>query len=393
MACVAVGFDVPAARCRAWNRARRHPIPADALSAQLKAWPAARDALPTEGFHAVLRPDPVRVVPTAFATAADAAVRQRERPVGLRFGLHLSAFPGGAADLAQRLRGIAAGAEAAGFDAVYVMDHFRQIPQVGRAWDDFLESWTTLAWLAACTERVQLGTLVTGVTYRNVGHLAKIVATLDVLSGGRAVCGIGLGWFAAEHRAYGWEFPPVGERYALLEDALQALPVLWGPGGKPFRGRVLDLPDTAAYPRPLQAHVPLLLGGGGERRTLRLAARYADAANVLGDAATVARKASVLRAHCADVGRDPADVRLSHLTTALVGDDDAHVADLVDRLRPRGQDPARFAATVHAGTVADQVGRFRELADAGVGEVVVRLPDLTDPEPLTRMAAVIAAFR
>ena len=120
------------------------------------------------------------------------------------------------------------------------MDHFRQIPQVGRAWDDFLESWTTLAWLAALTERVRLGTLVTGVTYRNVGHLAKIVATLDVLSGGRAVCGLGLGWFAAEHRAYGWPFPPVDERYALLEDALAALPVLWGPGGKPFHGRVLQ---------------------------------------------------------------------------------------------------------------------------------------------------------
>ena len=128
------------------------------------------------------------------------------------------------------------------------MDHFRQIPQVGRAWDDFLESFTTLAWLAACTSRVRLGALVAGVTYRNVGHLAKIVATLDVLSGGRAVCGLGLGWFAAEHRAYGWPFPPVGERYALLEDALAALPVLWGPGGKPFRGRVLDLPDTRRLP-------------------------------------------------------------------------------------------------------------------------------------------------
>ena len=113
---------------------------------------------------------------------------------------------------------------------------------------------------------MRLGALVAGVTYRNVGHLAKIIATVDVLSGGRAVCGLGLGWFAAEHRAYGWAFPSVGERYALLEDALAALPVLWGPGGKPFRGRVLDLPDTAAYPRPLQERVPIVLGGGGERR-------------------------------------------------------------------------------------------------------------------------------
>lgn len=389
MSCVAVGFDTPPAQCRARNRARPHPVPAAALTAQLRAWPAVRDALPAEGFDDVLAPEPVRVVAPEF-TDSGATARQRAEPVGLRFALHLGEFPGGAATLRTRLREIAVAAEAAGFDAIYVMDHFRQIPQIGRAWDDFPESWTTLAWLAACTERVRLGTLVTGVTYRNVGHLAKIVATLDVLSGGRAVCGIGLAWFAAEHRAYGWDFPPVAQRYAMLEDALQALPVLWGPGGKPFHGRVLDLPDTAAYPRPLQEHVPIVLGGGGERRTLRLAARYADVANVLGDVATVARKAAVLRAHCAEAGRE---VELSHLTTALVGRNPAEVDALVERMRPRGADPARFAATVHAGTVDDHVGRFRELADAGVSEVAVRLPGLADPDPITRMARVIAEFR
>lgn len=388
MACVVVAFDTPAVQCRARNRARTHPVPAAALTAQLRAWPAVRDALPGEG--SVFPPQPVRVVPAAFVDSGPAAARQAERPVGLRFALHLGEFGGGADSLRRRLREIAVAAEAAGFDAVYVMDHFRQIPQVGRAWDDFLESWTTLAWLAACTERVQLGTLVTGVTYRNVGHLARIVATLDVLSGGRAVCGVGLGWFAAEHRAYGWDFPPVDARYALLEDALAALPVLWGPGGKPFRGPVLDLPDTAGYPRPLQEHVPIVLGGGGERRTLRLAACYADVANVLGDLPTVARKAHVLRSHCAQSGRE---VELSHLSTALVGGGTGEVDALVQRLRPRGADPARYAAAVHAGTVADHVGRFRELAEAGVAEVVVRLPGLVDAEPITRMAEVIRAFR
>jgi alkanesulfonate monooxygenase SsuD/methylene tetrahydromethanopterin reductase-like flavin-dependent oxidoreductase (luciferase family) len=237
---------------------------------------------------------------------------------------------------------------------------------------------------------VRLGTLVTAVTHRNVGHLAKIVATLDVLSGGRAVCGIGLGWFEAEQRAYGMGFPTRAERYALLEDALAALPVLWGPGGKPFRGRVLELPDTSGYPRPVQEHVPMVLGGGGERRTLPLAARYADVANVLGDLPSVARKAAVLREHCARTGRA---VELSHLTTALVGTDPAEVTALVEAHRPRGTDAARYAQQVHAGTVADHVGRFRELADAGVAEVAVRLPDLRDPAPLTRMADVIAAFR
>jgi alkanesulfonate monooxygenase SsuD/methylene tetrahydromethanopterin reductase-like flavin-dependent oxidoreductase (luciferase family) len=273
------------------------------------------------------------------------------------------------------------------------MDHFRQIPQIGRAWEDFLESYTTLAYLAACTERVRVGALVTGITYRNVAHLGKIVATLDVLSGGRAVCGLGLAWFAEEHLAYGWEFPPVGERYALLEDALQVLPLLWGQGSPAFRGRVLTVPEAVCYPRPLQEHIRVVVGGGGERRTLRLAARYADASNVFGDAAAVRHKAAVLRAHCEDAGRDPRQVELTHLSTALVGADDAHVGELVERLRPRRRDPARYAAEVNAGTVADHVGRFRELAEAGVREVMVRLPDLADTDPLDRMAKVISAFR
>ncbi len=390
LACVAVAFDTPAGVCRARNRARPHPVPAAVLTAQLKAWPAVRHALAGEGFDEVLAPEPVRVVPRAFLESAAAARRQQDDPVGLRFALHLGEFRGGAAGLRHRLREIAVAAEAAGFDAIYVMDHFRQIPQLGRAWEDFPESFTTLAWLAACTDRVRLGTLVTAVTHRNVGHLAKIVATLDVLSGGRALCGIGLGWFEAEHRAYGFGFPPLTQRYALLEDALAALPVLWGPGGKPFHGQVLDLPDTSGYPRPLQEHVPIVLGGGGERRTLPLAARYADVSNVLGDLPAVARKATVLREHCTRTGRA---VELSHLTAALVGRDPAEVAALVEALRPRGTDAARYAQQVHAGTVADHVGRFRELAEIGVAEVAVRLPDLRDPGPVSRMAEVIAAFR
>ncbi len=393
MPCVAVAFDTPPAECRARNRTRSKRIPGEVLTAQLRAWARTRDLMAGEGFAEVLAPAPVRVVPQAFVAATAAARRQQEQPTGLRFGLHLSSFPGGTAGIAARLREIAAAAEAAGFDAVYVMDHFRQIPQVGRAWEDFLESYTTLAYLAAGTDRVRLGALVTGITYRNVAHLGKIVATLDVLSGGRAVCGLGLAWFAEEHAAYGWPFPPVAERYALLEDALRLLPMLWGKGAPRFEGRTLTVPEAMCYPRPLQERVPIIVGGGGERRALRLAARYADAANVFGDAAAVRHKAAVLRAHCLDAGRDPAEVRMTHLSTALVGVDDAHVADLVERLRPRRQDPARYAGSVNAGTVDDHVGRFRELAEAGAHEVMVRLPDLTDPGPVERMSKVISAFR
>ena len=390
--CVAVAFDTPAAECRERNRNRAKRIPVDVLTAQLKTWRQVRDSLPAEGFDNILAPQPVRVVPEAFVAASAAAVRQREQPAGLRFGLHLSAFAftGGTVATADRLTEIATAAEEAGFDAIYVMDHFRQIPQVGRAWENFLESYTTLAYLAARTERVRLGTLVTGVTYRNIGHLGKIIATLDVLSGGRAVCGLGLAWFKAEHDAYGWTFPPTAERYALLEDALQALPLVWGKGSPAFAGRAIAIPEAACYPRPLQEHIPIILGGGGERRTLRLAARYADAANVLGDLDTVRHKASVLRRHCAEYGRE---VAMTHLCTTLVGDDDRHLTELVDRLRPSRVDAARYSTSVNAGTPTDHIGRFRQLAEAGVAEVTVRLPDLTDAEPLARMAKVIAAFR
>jgi F420-dependent oxidoreductase-like protein len=392
--CVAVAFDVSAAECRERNRRRVKRIPAAALSAQLRAWARTRPVLAAEGWDQVIAPRAVRVVPTAFADAAPAAARQRAEPGRLRFGLHLGryTFDGGSAAARDGLRALAAGAEAAGFDAIYVMDHFRQIPQVGRAWDDFLESYTTLAYLAACTERVRLGALVTGVTYRNPAHLGKIVATLDVLSGGRAVCGLGLAWFQAEHAAFGWDFPPTAHRYALLEDTLRLLPLLWGPGSPTFQGRVIAVPEAACYPRPLQEHVPIVVGGGGERRTLRLAARYADAANVFGDAATVRRKAAVLRAHCHDAGRDASQVAMTHLSTVLVGRDGREVDELVERLRPRRQDPARFAAAVHAGTVDDHVGRFRELAEAGASEVMIRLADLPEPAALERIAPVIAAF-
>ncbi|GAB3840138.1 LLM class flavin-dependent oxidoreductase [Kribbella italica] len=385
--CVAVAFDTPAAECRRRNRERAKRIPAEALTSQLKTWGVVKKELPGDGFDEVLQAaTEVRVVPEVFVTPEVRA--EVDAPQGLRFGLQLSSYThkGGRKSTGEWIRQVGVRAEAAGFDGVYVMDHFRQIPQVGRAWEDFLESWTTVAYLAACTERVRLGTLVSGITYRNVAHLGKIVATLDVLSGGRAVCGVGLGWFEAEHKAYGWEFPAVGERYALLEDALRLLPAMWGAGNKPFRGKVLDVPDTTCYPRPLQERVPLLVGGSGSR-TLRLAARYADAANVFGTPDQVREKAAYLKTR-------PRQIELTHLSTTLIGRDQREVDALVNQLRPRNQDPAKYAAAVNAGTVADQVSRFRELADAGAAEVMFSLPDLDDDlSPLDTAGEVIAAFR
>ena len=382
---VAVAFDVPAAECRARNRSRAggRPVPAKALAGQLGRWPAVLEELPDDGFDAVHPPGPVRVVDRQLVDAPAAARRQQEDPVALDFGLQIATFhgPGGTPAIGPRLAAVARAAEEAGFTSIWVMDHFIQIPQVGRHWDEMLDSWTTLGFLAAHTTTVTLGTLVTGVTYRNVAHLAKIAATLDVLSGGRAVCGLGGAWFEGEHKAYGFDFPPVRERFRLLEDALRLLPVMWGPGAPPFEGDVVKVEEAICYPRPIQERIPILVGGGGERRTLRLVARYADACNLFGDPATVRHKLEVLHRHCEELGRDPAEVRVTHLSSV-------HVTD---------EPPDNVQVAAVTGTVEEHIGRHRELAEAGVQTSIVRFVGRDhagfDVDAIEAFAPVIAAFR
>jgi alkanesulfonate monooxygenase SsuD/methylene tetrahydromethanopterin reductase-like flavin-dependent oxidoreductase (luciferase family) len=241
-----------------------------------------------------------------------------------------------------------------------------------------LESTAALGFLAASTSSIRLGALVSGISYRNVAHAAKIVATLDVLSGGRAFCGLGVAWFRREHDLYGWRFPPLAERYDLLEDALELLPLMWGKGTPRYEGRRVTIPAATCYPRPLQDHVPILVGGSGERRTLRLVARHADACNLFGDPATVARKVEVLRAHCADVDRDPSSVTVTNLSSAAIlgGSADA------------GERDGDVVATVE-----EQIGRYRGWAEAGVQEALVALRLDGTPAQVEAFAPVIAAFR
>jgi predicted kinase len=228
--CVAVVFDTPAAECRRRNATRLPRVPPAVLSGQLAAFARIRQTLVGEGFSDVLTAAPIRVVPASMtavpmtaapASTAPSAAATATSPAdgagGLRFGLQLSSFdaPGGPAALAVRLPTVARAAEEAGFDSVWVMDHFRQIPQLGRPWDDMLESGVTLGALAASTQRIRLGCLVNAVGYRNLGHLAKVVATLDVLSGGRAWCGVGAGWYANAStcsRTHSRRYPCCGAR-------------------------------------------------------------------------------------------------------------------------------------------------------------------------------------
>ena len=373
----AVLFDTPAAEVRKRNRARGSPVPPKVVGAQLREAAAAGERLASEGFAGVHAAEPVALVPRTFLTAPEAAARQQEDPMTLEFGLQVSRFdwPGHPATTAATLTDVARAAEEAGFTSLWVMDHFLQIPQIGREWEDMLESYTTLGYLAGVTGRLTLGTLVTGITYRNLAHLAKIVATLDVLSGGRAVCGLGAAWSEREHRLYGWEFPSRRERYALLEDALELLPLMWGPGAPRFEGRTVTVDEAICYPRPLQERIPILVGGSGERRTLRLVARHADACNLFGDPDTIRHKLAVLREHCAAERRDPETIAVTHLARArVIGDGEARAADA-------------------DATVEEHVGRYRELAEAGVQTAIVGIGDAAGPETVARFADVIAAFR
>jgi F420-dependent oxidoreductase-like protein len=381
-----VTFNADAATCRRRNKSRANSVPAKVLTAQLKKWTQVQADL-EPGFTEVHEPGTVSVVPASLLATAEPATRH------LNFGLLVSAFDWPDDEpIRDRLGNIAAEAEHAGFESIWVMDHFMQIPQVGREWDPMLESYSTLAYLAAKTSRVGLGALVSCVTHRSLGHLGKTIATLDVLSGGRARCGLGLGWFEREHRAFGYEFPSTAERYELLEDALQFLPLQWGPGAPEFVGHRFSSPEAIGYPRPLQPKIPILVGGSGEKRTLRLAAQYADACNLFGEPDVLAHKVSVLRDHCDELGRDPADVEVTQLSNVLVGVDQADLTDRIGALS-HGLTAEQFVTRTNGATVDAHVDRFARIADAGVDTVMVSLADIGLEGSATNFGQVIDHFR
>lgn len=283
----------------------------------------------------------------------------------MRLGLQIPSFtwPDGPAGLASRLRAIAQAADEGGFASLWVMDHFFQIPPVGPAERDMLEGYSALAFLAAATWRATLGTLVTGVSYRHPGILVKTVSTLDVLSGGRAVLGIGAAWFEREHAGLGVPFPPLGERFERLEEALRIAKQMWSGEVAPFAGRHYRLAETLCVPQPLRRpHPPILIGGMGEKRTLRLVARHADACNLFTymGAAEVGRKLEVLRRHCDAERRDYDAIERTTLGTV--------------QLAPGKQTPA------------DVVRELGALAKVGVQHAIVNLPNVHEIAPVERLA-------
>ena len=275
----------------------------------------------------------------------------------MKLGLQIPSFtwPGGTEAIGPTLGRVARQADDIGLDSIWVMDHFFQIRGVGPAEDPMLEGWTTLGFLAANTSRARLGLMVGGVHYRLPGLWAKAATTLDVLSGGRAWLGIGAAWNEVESRGLGFPFPPLGERFEMLEETLQIAHGMWEGergseaafAGRQYRAeRLLNSPQSISRPR-----VPIMIGGGGERKTLRLVAQYADATNVFGGPEGIAHKYEVLRAHCEAVGRDYDEIERSNLQSINL---------------------ARESAS-------QVVDRFGELADAGAQHVIFSVANVDDP--------------
>jgi len=272
----------------------------------------------------------------------------------VKLGLQIPYFTwaGGPTELGPKLGEIVRTADGAGYDSIWVMDHHFQIPMVGAAELDMLEAYTTLGFIARQTSRAGLGTMVTGVTYRHPGVLIKQVTTLDVLSGGRAWLGIGAAWFEREHLGLGVPFPPLKERFERLEETLQIANQMWSDDNNgPYEGKHYRPAETLNVPQALQKPRPrILIGGHGEKKTLRLAAKYADAYNVPGaDPPTARHKFEVLRGHCEREGRNYDDIEKTVLTVMNAGPDGSQAGQLVDQL-------GRFAEAGAQGAIGMLIG-------------------------------------
>jgi F420-dependent oxidoreductase-like protein len=293
-----------------------------------------------------------------------------------KFGLQLPNFTfSGVPDDAmfEHVAELAVAGEDSGFDSVWVMDHFWQLPPLGGPTQPMLEGYTLLGGLAARTRRVKVGTLVTGVTYRNPALLAKMVTTLDIVSAGRAILGIGAAWFQDEHDGLGFDFPGAGERLDRLEEALQICRAMFTEEAPSFEGKHYRIEKALNIPRPVQPNgPPIMVGGSGEKRTLRLVAQYADMCNIFGSPATIRRRLDVLRGHCADVGRDPNEITTSSLGSLFLSSSPEEAEQTSGFLRDSaGPDYEERFTVGHPPAVLEQV---EAAIDAGLDYMIFNMP-------------------
>ncbi len=283
-------------------------------------------------------------------------------------------YPGVAApDLFPTVRQQAVEAEASGFDTVLVMDHFYQLPGLGKLEQDMIECYTLLSALAQHTNRVRLSSLVTGNTYRHPTLLAKTVTALDVVSAGRAQLGIGAGWFELEHDSLGFEFGTFTDRFEKLEESLQiVLPMLRGEQST-LAGKWYRVHDAMNHPAPL-GRIPVMIGGGGERKTLRMVAQYADESNIICGVGDIARKLVALADHCANLGRDRSEITVSYQTSACVAPThEQAIAELDDYIAWQPAAAARRDSTF-VGSPDEVAEQYAKLRDTGIDGVTVNAP-------------------
>jgi len=318
----------------------------------------------------------------------------------IRMGLQIPSFtsPGvGPADLFETISSIAVTAENSGFDSVYVMDHFYQLPLIGRPEENMFEAYTLLSAIAARTNKVRLGCMVGGMTYRNPAFLAKQITALDVISKGRAIWGIGAGWFEQEHLEYGYEFGTFTDRFEKLEEGLQIIKSMFVNDTTTLDGKWFKVTNALNAPKPVQdGGPPVLIGGGGEKKTLRMVAQYGDACNVFGSRDQVRHLMGVLDAHCANLGRDPKEICRTRLGTLIIARtmEEAQVK-LTARLGgAKFEDlPADLQFRVQhqflvgdADTVAEKV---HALLDAGLDGLIFNMPDSYDLETVAYAGEVL----
>jgi len=281
--------------------------------------------------------------------------------------------------LFDKLVEIATTMESSGYSSISLMDHLHQIGPVGPPSNYMFDGSTMLAALAARTKKLTLGLLVGSVTYRNPALAAKITTTLDIISGGRAWHGIGAGWFEAEHVAYGFEFPSLKVRFEMLEESLKIYRLMFREGSGTFAGKHFRIAEPFNNPKPLRGDIPILIGGSGERKTLRLVAQYGDGCNLFGDPTRARHLLGVLDDHCEAVGRDSSEIAKTALTTVVIGRTHEAAQAKLQILRDRGVPEERLAmATVGD---PDTVGeRMQAYKDAGIEGMAFSLPNASDLE-------------
>jgi F420-dependent oxidoreductase-like protein len=309
----------------------------------------------------------------------------------IQVNLHIPnfTFPGvGPEAIFDRLVEIVRTAERSGFTSVTLMDHYHQIPPVGPPENWMFEGNTMLAALAARTETIALGLLVAGVGYRNPAQHAKITTTLDVISGGRAFHGIGAGWFEEEHNAYGFAFPPLKERFERLEDHLQIVRAMFTEDQATVAGTHLSVTGAYNNPKPLRGDIPILIGGSGERKTLRMVAQYADGCNLFGDPARAEHLLGVLRGHCETVGRDPSEITKTVMQSLVVAEDEAALERKLDDLRARF--PADRVAATTSGTPAQIREHLEAYKNVGIEGVTFSLADVHDLDAVALAGEAVA---